>query len=234
MKLLSKPAINSAKALERSLEISEGKKLAESVDKLRCLRSDEEANLKKFREQTMKTVRAEIDAAINKRDAIKTEVAWLEDLKKKALEPVNLKQQELFDREEAVLKRENAASATRAEHIETLGQIDEARLELKGETRQLDEKKEAVEKLLKEAQALDKQARERKRAAEALYDEAAQKSNQIAEALLKRELDIAARERDTKNRNEHLDRVQKELNARERGIIDKEETLSRELKRIIQ
>lgn len=234
MKLLSKPAINQAKALERSIEISEGKKLAEKVDELRRLKSNEEANLKKFREETVAQIRAEIDAEINKRTALKTENSWLEEVRAKLKTPVDLKEKELFERETAVFKREEAASATRAEHLGKLREIADARLALKSETDLIERGKKDAVKVLKEALEHEKEARAKVRDAGSLYLNATNRSNQISEALLNRELDIASRERDLQIRNEHLDRVQDALNRRERVIIDREETLARELKRIIQ
>lgn len=234
MKLLSKPAINSAKALERSLEISEGKKLAEKVDQLRELKAQEERNLIKFRDEMKKKILGEIDVLINKKSALQTEVAWLQDVKAEAKKPVDKKEKQFAEREAVLNERDADLVQRKVELVEEKRQLKLAREALERDIAALEPEKKETKRLLKEAQQVEKDARAKAREADALYQSATERSNQIAEALLKRETNIAAKERDLKNRSQHLDRVQDQLNVRERAIIDREETQGRELKRIIQ
>lgn len=234
MKLLSKPAINAAKNLERSIEISEGKKLATKVDELRHLRQQEEANLKKFRDVTIKSVRAEIDAELNKRSALQTENRWLEDVKKSLQKPIDDKSEEFAKREQAMSDKEEEIKKMLADFAVHKDVVDLKWREYNNEKDSLVTQRNAVDELLRGVLELQKKAREEKRAAEALILKANTHSEQISNELLKREKDVATREVNTRLRSEHLDGVQDALNRRERGIIDREETLGRELKRIIE
>lgn len=79
MKLLDKPSISNLKALERKREIDEGAKLAKKIDTLRELSASEQTNLSRFRDETLKKVREEIDSAMGERDALAREVVSLKE-----------------------------------------------------------------------------------------------------------------------------------------------------------
>lgn len=77
LRLLGKADIAQHKARERQREIDQGKKLAESVDRLREIRSLEEESLEKFRTSTIATIHAATTEAQHTLDQIKAEVAVL-------------------------------------------------------------------------------------------------------------------------------------------------------------
>lgn len=77
MKLLSKREIDASKALERKLEVDEGRKLAEKVDMLRRLYAEEQAKFARFRDETIHAVLGEIRILIEERDSLRSKVRQL-------------------------------------------------------------------------------------------------------------------------------------------------------------
>lgn len=77
MRLLSKEQITITQSLERQREIQEGAKLAKKVDDLRELSAKEQTNLIKFRDESLKEIKEEINSTILQRNAILNEVAEL-------------------------------------------------------------------------------------------------------------------------------------------------------------
>lgn len=127
MKLLDKQTIAVQKSTERKREVEEGIKLAKSVDNLRETLSGEQANLRKFRDSTLKLLKDEIDVLINKKNLITSEITALEEKRRIAEAPIDLTiewksveiakkevedlKQELFNRETVVIGREVAVHA---------------------------------------------------------------------------------------------------------------------------
>lgn len=93
MRLLTKQQVEKDKSLEKKREIDEGVKLARKVDKLREVSSQEEANLKRFRDESIKVVKIEIDGLLVKKEALKGEVVELEEKRILAQAPIDLKKE---------------------------------------------------------------------------------------------------------------------------------------------
>lgn len=74
MKLLTKPEVQREKASERKVEIDQGVMLAKKIDVLRETFSKEEANLAKFRLETLRLVQKEIDDRILQRNNLDREL----------------------------------------------------------------------------------------------------------------------------------------------------------------
>ena len=115
MKLLPKTKIASMKSDERKKEIEEGAKLAKTVDALRQVKGKEEANLKKFRDESLKIIDLEIGGRIKEREALDKEI----DQKKqerivlespidlsKAWDEVNTLKYDLQNKEISLISRE--------------------------------------------------------------------------------------------------------------------------------
>jgi hypothetical protein len=134
MKILDKTEIDARKSKERKKEIDEGHKLAVTVDNLRRIKSEEEENLRKFREQSLIAIKNEISS---KNDELSKLTIEVEELAKKRLEaqaPVELTQewkkleqskrevsalkQELFDRETHLIGREALVQKLDAREVE--------------------------------------------------------------------------------------------------------------------
>lgn len=82
MKLLSKNEVQGLQTKERGVEIGEGLKLARKIDVLRETAAKEESNLAKFRMETLRIIRGEIDGQIRVKTALIQEIAELENTKK--------------------------------------------------------------------------------------------------------------------------------------------------------
>jgi hypothetical protein len=78
MKLLEKNEISKIKGIERKMEIDEGIKLAKRVDTLRELSAKEQTSLSKFRDESLKQIRIEIDSLITERNNLILENKELE------------------------------------------------------------------------------------------------------------------------------------------------------------
>lgn len=70
MRLLQKSDVVRAKAIDRQREIEEGKKLADRVDTLRRLSSDEESNIQAFRARSLANVQSEIAVFFEQKNSL--------------------------------------------------------------------------------------------------------------------------------------------------------------------
>ena len=77
MHLLERKQIDTLKADERKRDIDEGAKLAKKIDDLRRLASEEQTRLQKFRDESLKATRDEIDAVIREKENICREIESL-------------------------------------------------------------------------------------------------------------------------------------------------------------
>lgn len=77
IRLLPKSEIEKSKAQERQMEIAEGAKLAKQVDLLRKAKAEEEQNLTRFRLESMKSLKIEMEALMRERDALESEIVML-------------------------------------------------------------------------------------------------------------------------------------------------------------
>ncbi len=95
MKLLDKQEVNKAKAQDRKREVDEGAKLARQVDALRAVTAKEQANLTKFREESLKTLRVEISDLAAKKLLLETNIVELEEERTKLLQPLDQKKAQI-------------------------------------------------------------------------------------------------------------------------------------------
>ena len=78
MRLLPKSELNQAKNLEKKLEIDQGLALARRIDKLREKSAKEELNDLKYRVESGKILKEEINELIIRRDSLREQVHSLE------------------------------------------------------------------------------------------------------------------------------------------------------------
>lgn len=83
MRLLDKKEITADSVLERKRQIEEGVRLAKRIDALRQTELQEQANLGKFRIQTLKILKKEVDMLQAKKKALLKEIETLELIKNK-------------------------------------------------------------------------------------------------------------------------------------------------------
>lgn len=77
MRLLSKSDIVKHKSLEQKRAIDQGRKLAESVDRLREIKSEEERSLEKYRSRMIENISKETIAATTERDGLLEKISTL-------------------------------------------------------------------------------------------------------------------------------------------------------------
>lgn len=115
MKLQDKKTISSEKSIERKHEVEEGIKLAKSIDSLRETLAKEQENLRKFRDESLKSIKSEIGLLQDEKKEIADQVAQLKEERLKAQAPIDLTnewnkveslKQELQQRETNVISRE--------------------------------------------------------------------------------------------------------------------------------
>lgn len=210
MRLLAKQQIEKDKSLEKRREIDEGIKLAKKVDKLREISAQEESNLKRFRDESIKVVKSEIDVLIVRKETLKSDVKELEELRILAQAPIDLKaewgkvktdkveiegwKRDLLSRESIVIVRE----ATVESKTNDFFRRDE----------ELREKETLTNRYLTETKkAYDESDKTRAKA-----DEYAKKTDK---ELDKRDRIIAAKEEELKYRENELE-LEKEKIAKDR------------------
>lgn len=109
MKLLSKNEVERLKSSERKQEIDEGIKIARKIDELRNTLGKEESNLSKFRDQTIKLVKSDLDDLISKRDSLQKETDNLTIKKEELLKPYTEEWEEIsrFKREDLKIMQDD-------------------------------------------------------------------------------------------------------------------------------
>lgn len=214
MRLLTKTDIQQQKASARRLEIEEGKKLSQSVDRLRELKVFEEQSLEAFRVKSISNIHSEIAAETSKLDDLKREVKDLEAKRKLALEPLDAEWQAINDekilvgdrlelvkdREEAVANREAAVAETEKQTTYLLNTATT--------------KEKVAQKLLDEAAANSNNAERMKKEATYILDKATKFKEKSEKQLLDRETKVAMAERTLRLKETNL--------ADERASLDKE------------
>ncbi len=98
MKLLSRLEINNLKGGERKKEIDEGVKLAKKIDLLRETAAKEEANLAKFRTESLKIIREEIFDLTNFKQKIMEEIMALKNARADLQLKFNRERDEIINR----------------------------------------------------------------------------------------------------------------------------------------
>ena len=231
MKLLDKQTIVTLKGTERKREVDEAVKLAKKVDYLRQTAAQEEANLAKFRHESIQKVKDEIASLIEEKDILIGEVGVLEYQKEQLQEPLD----DEWDR----VKEESTVIDNRIEELE----IAQAGLNLKEKEIQikldaLKTESERIKDLKLQTLTALSEAEEREQKATEILVETKQMRYQTLEELNKRiqstslkEAEVEANKRDLDNRKKILDDKEIELKHTERAINDKYRTLERILAR---
>lgn len=100
MILPRKIEINKAKADESRRQIDEGMALAHKVDLMREMKLEQEYNLMKWRDVTLKNLHEEINECILKRDSIQQETFSLQEYYASLSESIQEKEKELITRKQ--------------------------------------------------------------------------------------------------------------------------------------
>ena len=231
MRLLPKSEIDTLKAKQRQREIDEGLKLTRRVDSIREAIGEEEANLEKFRRETIASIQSEIEPLADKRDLLKKEVQELKSEREEALKPIDDKKHELeleeialSERETKVLNKEIAVKKDRKEATELL--------------RKAKQNFDHSQVLEEEAVNRQKDATIKLREAGELMEEAETARRETNAYVLSKEADISEEYRKLDLRKEALDQREERIIIEEAELRvakikheDRMATLERALKR---
>lgn len=165
LKLLPKTKTSSLKIAERQSEVQEGVKLAKTVDALREAKSREEANLAKFRTESLKEIQNQINDKIVEIKKLEQELEIKKEERVKLEAPIDLTtewkrveiakkeveilKQELFDRETSLITREVAVHTLDSRKVE-LDKRDEQSEAYLTECRNTYEKTEELRRAMEE------------------------------------------------------------------------------------
>ena len=214
MRLLDKPQIQKLKALEIKREVDEGRKLAGRVDALRQLQAKEEAELQKFRRETLANIHEEITTKAQERDQLKQEVSKLQDDRAEALKPLTKEREELDSKIAKLLFLKGEVSTAKEALKTEVVEIKDSKKEVKLELQRAKEEKRQADALLKDAESSLKEAEDSR-----VWAEKTKEGTQRLRDLVEKEL----RERDGKTATK-----ERELLMKEAQIIAREEVIKKE------
>ena len=214
MRLLDKPQIQKLKALEIKREVDEGRKLAGRVDALRQLQAKEEAELQKFRRETLANIHEEITTKAKECDQLKQEVSKLQDDRAEALKPLTKEREELDSKIAKLLFLKGEVSTAKEALKTEVVEIKDSKKEVKLELQRAKEEKRQADALLKDAESSLKEAEDSR-----VWAEKTKEGTQRLRDLVEKEL----RERDGKTATK-----ERELLMKEAQIIAREEVIKKE------
>lgn len=231
MKLLQKSEVAASKNYQHKLELDEGAKLATKVDKLREMASVEEANLSKFRMESLKNIKSELDSLVSEKNSLINEVNSLKEEREDLLKPINAEVDRLNDLKERLQRDEEAYQ----QNLLSLGTIRETlhirSIELSNEELRVENiKTSAIESYSKaESMRID---------IDLHLKEVSELKNKLDIELKEREKVVILNEErirfldeDLKKRNEDLEKEKLFIINEKIRLKDREDTLEREIKR---
>ncbi len=214
------------------MEIDEGAKIARRVDSLRSKVAQEDMELKKFREASIKKVQEEINSLISNRDVMVKEVEELTEKKRILQIPLDDAWKQCDKRNIELTEVENKltekAQILHRQEVE----IESREYRLKIAEEEILDEKTKIKYVTAKASDLFDLAQGKFRDAEEMFDKANHYFENKKVTLVEREMNVAARERTAQLVRDSNDRDRSELNKRERLINDKYETLLRTEKRL--
>lgn len=230
-RLLQKQDIVKQKSIERKLEIDEGVKLARKIDSLRETSAGEETKLSKFREQSLRLIKEEIEDRLIERDSLDVEVRSLKERRIELQKPldeewlkVNSKQEELIQYAQALQAESIKLNLLSIELVDKKielevqsERIEERNIQSLRQSAQVDEAKTKVDNLLKEIEIKSKEKEE--------------EFKQTNKYLLSEEARIRVMEREVNMKLENIEKREEEVKRKYILLEDREATLDRELKR---
>ncbi len=213
MHILEKQEVDKLKSIERKKEVEEGLKLAKTVDHLRKVKGEEEANLRKFRDQSLLTIKNEIDTAIVERDKLRVEVATIIQERFNAQAPIDLKEEwKRVTELRAEVEAERKSFEDRDMFLisrESQVQADKENLLKKEES--VKEKEELAKKYISETGKNYETSEKLRLKTEKLHEESEKAIHQRYVELADKERDFGYKERDLNLHRESLEKDRKAL-----------------------
>lgn len=231
MRLLSKIEVSRQKSDERKLEIDEGVKLASKVDKLRETAASEASNLQKFRTESLKKIKDEIDVLLIQKDDLQGQIVSLTEQKRLLRVPLDAEWEELKHKLLSVEEIKGELWERESFITDNEQEIDARIKKLDLEAIKVSEKNQIVTEKLEHAVEILDSAQEKVTKMEQQVDDFDLYLIKKNKELLTREAEIAVRERELNLISENNERNRKELITRTTLLRDREQTLERELLR---
>lgn len=232
IRLLTQSEINTKKNTERQREIDEGKKLTRAVDSLREIKLEEDAALKKFREETIKGIHIEIVAETDKRETLKAEVTDLEKRKAIALKPIEDEIGELNELKHSLQQKESVLDTREADIAAMEKETRQKSLEIRDEMQRVQEMKKNVQTQLEVAEGEREKARKASKQAVEANIEAQGKLALVNGDIKEKERVIGLREKTVSEKEKEVAKQQKENSIERKQLADMRKTLERELNKI--
>lgn len=232
MKLLSKTEIVASKNKERQVEIGEGAKLAHKIDVLRETAAKEETNLAKWREETMKATKKDIETLILKKTALQSEITSLTEQKRILQIPLDREWEKIRAMEDHLIKFGEELNEKHTDIQQKELDYDLKVKELKIEKDRIKDIKQRTEVNLRESELSKEESKQLLQEANHTRLKMEQDLTARHKELLDKEAEIAVRERENGLKQRYFDKIAIELNNKERRINDKYSTLLRTINRI--
>lgn len=232
MKLLDKFEVQKSKALDKKREIDEGVKLAKKVDVLRETVSKEQANLIKFRDESIAKVREEIALSIAEKDKLQKEILELQSVKDKMMVPLEKGWDELRQQKKELALAQNSLKETVESIKETEAHSIYRIQEIQVEADRVENLKRTALISLTNAENMKAEARDLVVNAQIYYDKVVDGATEALRELETRKRELDYRETDLNNREKSLVKNKKELSDRLIAVKDREESLARNFKRL--
>lgn len=232
MKLLDKKNIDVLKSSEKKFEIDEGLKLARKIDTLREISAKEEVNLSKFRTETLKNIKNEIDVLISEKISLQKNIDVLDKERKLLTVPLDEEWGEIKKEKEEILKEREDNAVNKSNLIQLDSIYRNHNDSLKIEIARIGDMKEKVLAEYSIAEQL-------KNEATAILNDSTRRLNESISSIKDRESELFQREktveilsRDNENMKQILKIKEIDLINKEKAINDKYQTLLRTEQRL--
>lgn len=232
MRLLDKSAVQSHKAREQRQTIEEGVKLAQRIDNLREVAAQEEAALTKFRSETIAKIHEEIKAESAKKEHLTKEVRDLEKRRQNALEPLDQEEKKLQSERAAIESLRGETEAEKRAVEDSRAALDRATKQLRAKEQRVASERERSHAGLLAADAAQKEAAEILAVARRRWTEVLEAGEVAEESLRKRDIHIAARERDVTMKEESVAKSRAKLLKEWKLLKDRKALFERNIKRL--
>ncbi len=232
LKLLKKSEIDSAKAQDRQREINEGIKLAGRVDALREAQATEEANLEKFRRESIFKINEEIVSITENKNVLLKEVSDLEDRKRLALLPLDAEWDKVKEKQEELTQYALTLQEDSRILEESKGEYGVELELLEVEKKRICDERNRSIKALADSDEKHEQARKVLKEAQSIKDSAIQLKDAVTSELIERDAVVASKERDLENKVNKFDKEVKALDRERIKLDDMRATLERAMRRI--
>lgn len=230
MRLLPKSEVNSRKAQERQAEISEGKKLAERVDRLREVQASEEASLTRFRNKTVAEINQEVTVASKERDNLLNEVRLLKKQRTALLVPLDSEWAKLNEAKDLHKKEVDSNALSRNDLEGMRREVAKDKKEVKTTLAQVKSQLEGAKAEADRALKAKEMALDAKKRADAMLLSTTDWQREVTKELNIRDTNVKLKESGVKIREEWVEREKEKIIKEWRLVLDRKAMYERYLK----